>query len=290
MNLNNNVCLLCPNSCKINKQLIKGACGTANDIAIAKFYLHKFEEPIISGINGSGTVFFCGCSLKCVFCQNYELSRNLRGKIISVQELAEIFKQLENMGAHNINLVNPTHYSDKIIDALKIYRPKIPIIYNTHGYENVEILEKMNDYIDVYLPDMKYFSPAISKRYTGKEDYFEKASKAVEFMINSKPIVFGQDRLIKSGVVVRHLVLPQCTSDSKKVLDWFAPFKEKAFINVMSQYTPFGDVEKFPELKRKITKREYDTVIDYLLSLNIKNAYYQEFESASEKYIPQWDF
>ncbi len=290
LSLNKDTCLLCPNQCKVDKNLNKGICGTNGNIYIAKYYLHKFEEPIISGSNGSGTVFFCGCSLKCVFCQNFELSRSLRGKIITTDQLAQIFKQLEDMGAHNINLVNPTHYSDKIIEAIKIYRPNIPIVYNTHGYERIEILQKMNDYVDVYLPDMKYFSPTLSKRYTGKNDYFEKASKAVEFMINSKPIIFGKDGLIKSGVVVRHLVLPQCTSDSKKILDWFEPFKDKAFINVMSQYTPFGDIKKFPELQRKITKREYDAVIDYTLTLNIKNAYYQEFESASEEYIPHWDF
>ena len=285
-----NFCSLCPNGCKVDKTKNKGACGTDNDIRIAKFYLHPFEEPIISGSRGSGTVFFCGCSLKCVFCQNFELSRNMRGKVITTLELADIFKQLEDMGAHNINLVNPTHYSNKIIEALNIYKPSIPVVYNTHGYENVEVLKIMNDYVDVYLPDMKYFSPTISSRYTGKSDYFEKASKAIEFMINSKPLSFSSDNLIKSGVVVRHLVLPQCTNDSKKILDWFMPFKERAYFNLMSQYTPFGDIEKFPELKRKITRREYDTVIDYAISLDINNMYYQEFDSADEKYIPKWEF
>ncbi|MBE7084033.1 MAG: radical SAM protein [Clostridiales bacterium] len=283
-------CLLCPNQCNIDKSTTVGACGTNGKIRIAKYYLHTGEEPVISGKNGSGTVFFCGCSLKCVFCQNYELSRNLRGKDISVNELAEIFKKLESDGAHNINLVTPTHYADKIIDALNIYRPKIPIVYNTHGYENLSMLEVINEYVDVYLPDMKYFSPTLSKRYTGKENYFEKASKAVEFMINSKPYTLDENGMLKSGVIVRHLVLPQCTSDSKKILDWFNNFKDKAYINIMSQYTPFGNIDAFPELKRKTTKREYDTVINYALSLDIKNAYYQDFLSANEKYIPSWDY
>lgn len=283
-------CLLCPNQCNIDKSTTVGACGTNGNIRIAKYYLHKGEEPVISGKNGSGTVFFCGCSLKCVFCQNYELSRNLRGKDISVNELADIFKKLESNGAHNINLVTPTHYADKIIDALNIYRPKIPIVYNTHGYENLSMLEVINEYVDVYLPDMKYFSPTLSKRYTGKENYFEKASKAVEFMINSKPYTLDENGMLKSGVIVRHLVLPQCTSDSKKILDWFNNFKERAYINIMSQYTPFGNIDAFPELKRKTTKREYDTVINYALSLDIKNAYYQDFLSANEKYIPSWDY
>lgn len=283
-------CLLCPNGCAVDKKINKGACGTDDNIRIAKFYLHKFEEPVISGTNGSGTVFFCGCSLKCAFCQNFELSRNMRGKEISVKELAQIFKDLEQMGAHNINLVNPTHYSNKIMEALSIYKPKIPVVYNTHGYELKEVLEKLNDYVDVYLPDMKYFSPALSLRYTKKQDYFERASAAIEFMINSKPLKFGEDGLLKSGVLVRHLVLPQCTSDSKKILEWFNSFKDQAFINVMSQYTPFGEIDNFPELQRKITKREYDSVINYAMSLDIQKMYYQEFDSADEKYIPKWDY
>ena len=288
--MNNTNCSLCPNNCKVDKNTTKGACGTDNSVRIAKYYLHKFEEPVVSGSVGSGTVFFCGCSLQCVFCQNYELSRNMRGKEISVLELANIFKALESMGAHNINLVNPTHYSNKIIQALELYRPNIPIVYNTHGYENIQMLEKMNDYVDVYLPDIKFFSPTLSKRYTGKDNYFSVASKAIEFMVKSKPLTFGDDGLIKSGVIVRHLVLPQSVSDSKKILDWFSNIKDKAYINVMSQYTPFGDIDKFPELKRKLTKREYETVIDYAISLGIENMYYQDAQSASEEYIPNWDF
>lgn len=283
-------CNLCPNGCDIDKNVNKGACGTDNDIRIAKYYLHRFEEPVISGTNGSGTVFFCGCSLKCVFCQNYELSRSLRGKTVTVEELSDIFKQLEKSGAHNVNLVNPTHYSDKIIEALKLYRPKIPIVYNTHGYEKKEIIEKLNDYVDVYLPDIKYFSPAVSKRYTGKENYFKIASEAIEFMVKSKPYVLGDDGFLKSGVLVRHLVLPLGVDDSKKIMEWFCKIKNEAYINVMSQYTPFGDIDKFPELKRRITRREYDGVIDYAMSLGIENMYYQKFESANEKYIPEWDF
>lgn len=286
----NNFCSLCPNGCKINKQLNKGACGTDKNIVIAKYYLHPFEEPVISGKNGSGTIFFCGCSLKCVFCQNYELSRSMRGKIISVNELANIFKELESMGAHNINLVNPTHYSDQIIKALKIYKPNIPIVYNTHGYENIEVLQKMNDYIDVYLPDIKFFSPALSKRYTGKENYFEIASKAIEFMTYSKPFILGDDGMLQSGVIVRHLVLPQGVSDSKNILSWFSTIKNKAYINVMSQYTPFGEIQNFKELQRKVTFREYEKVLDFALSLGIENMYYQKQQSASKEYIPKWDY
>ncbi len=290
MNLNS-FCSLCPNHCKVDKSKVKGYCGTTDDILIAKYYLHPFEEPVISGKNGSGTIFFSGCSLKCVFCQNYELSRAKRGKIITVEELSEIFYKLEKKGAHNVNLVNPTHYSNGIIKALKLYRPKIPIVYNTHGYENLEILKELNEYVDIYLPDIKFFSPQVSKRYTGKEDYFSVSSKAIEFMANSKPYVLDENGMLKSGVIVRHLVLPQNVSDSKNILDWFFKnIKDKAYINIMSQYTPFGEIENFPELKRKLTPREYDTVLDYAISLGIKNAFYQNGKSADTSYIPTWDY
>ncbi len=285
------VCSLCPNDCNADRSVTVGACGANDKIKIAKYYLHKFEEPCISGKNGSGTVFFCGCSLKCIFCQNYSLSRNERGKEISIKELAEIFKNLENAGATNINLVTPTHYADKIIKALEIYKPNIPVVYNTHGYEKIEVLNVLDEFIDIYMPDVKYFSPYVSQRYTGKKNYFNVASRAVEFM-TKKPLVIDENGIMKSGVLVRHLVLPQNVQDSKNILRWFSDsgIKNKAYINVMSQYTPFGNLEKFPELSRKITRREYDTVIDYALSLGIEKMFYQKFASASETYIPDWDY
>ena len=287
MNLNKQ-CLLCPNECRVDRKEKIGGCGVNDKLKIAKYYIHPFEEPLISGEKGSGTIFFCGCPLKCVFCQNYEVSRNLTGKEITTNELADIFKHLEDLGATNINLVNPTHYSDKIIEALNIYRPKIPIVYNTHGYEKVEILEKIDKYIDIYLPDIKYFSPSLSKKYSGKENYFEITSKAIEFMVN-KPLVFKNDLLV-SGTLIRHLVLPLCVSDSKKIIDWFINFKDKAYLNIMSQYTPFGEAIKFPEINRPITKREYETVLNYAIEKEITNLYFQEMKSAKESYIPKWDF
>lgn len=282
-------CNLCPNKCNVDRKTSKGICGADDKIRIAKFYLHNFEEPLISGKNGSGTVFFYGCSLRCVFCQNFELSRNLRGKVVTEEELADIFKKLEDMGAHNINLVTPTQYFDKIIRALKIYRPSIPIVYNTHGFENLDIIRELNDYVDVYLPDLKYYSPNVSFRYTQKKNYFEITSKAIEYMISSKPLVI-EDNLMKQGVLVRHLVLPQNVEDSKKLLDWYAQFKDKAYLSIMSQYTPFGKIEKFPELNRKVTRREYDSVINYAISLGIEKSFYQDKISASETYIPKWDY
>lgn len=286
----NNSCSLCPLSCGADRSKQAGACGAGDNIKIAKYYLHKFEEPCISGTQGSGTEFFCGCSLKCRFCQNYELSRNLRGKEISVQKLADIFQELEQAGAENINLVTPTQFSDKIIEALAIYRPEIPVVYNTHGYERLEVLQEIDPFIDVYLPDLKFYSPVLSKRYTGKENYFEYASKAVLFMAN-KPLAFNEKGMLKSGTIVRHLVLPACTQDSKRIIDFFADnLKDNAYLNVMSQYTPMGDIKDFPELNRKITKREYDSVIDYAISKGIEKMFYQKRLSASEEYIPVWDY
>lgn len=286
----NNSCSLCPLSCGADRSKQAGACDAGDKIKIAKYYLHKFEEPCISGTQGSGTIFFCGCSLKCRFCQNYELSRNLRGKEISVQELADIFQELEQAGAENINLVTPTQFSDKIIKALEIYRPEIPVVYNTHGYERLEVLQEIDPFIDVYLPDLKFYSPVLSKRYTGKENYFEYASKAVLFMAN-KPLAFNEKGMLKSGTIVRHLVLPACTQDSKRIIDFFADnLKDNAYLNIMSQYTPMGDIKDFPELNRKITKREYDSVIDYAISKGIEKMFYQKRLSASEEYIPVWDY
>lgn len=287
--LDTSVCRLCPNDCLIDRSTSIGACLAGNEMRIAKYYLHPYEEPPVSGTKGSGTIFFTGCSLKCRFCQNYDLSRNKRGKEITVNELADIFKKLEDMGAHNINLVTPTHYYDKIIRALDIYRPSIPILSNTHGYEKVEVLERLLPYIDVFLPDMKYCSPAVSERYTGKKNYFEVASRAIEFMINNKPPIY-ENGLIKQGVIVRHLILPMNVTDSKKILDWFEPYKGAAAFSLMSQYTPFGDTDGCPELKRKITKREYKDVLDYATSLGIYDLFVQDFKSADAEFIPDWDF
>ncbi len=258
---------------------------------IAKFYSHKFEEPPISGTNGSGTIFFTGCSLKCVFCQNYELSRSKRGKEISPAELADIFKKLEDSGVHNVNLVTPTHFVKEIAKAFDIYRPKIPVVYNTHSYETPKALEIIDPYVDVYLPDLKFFSPDVSERYTGKRDYFSVASKAVEFMMNSKKTVFDENGMMKSGVTVRHMIMPLCVPDSKKILKWFSENqKNGAYISLMAQYTPFGEKDKYPELKRPVTKAEYERVYEELLRLGIENYFAQELRAASESFIPDWDF
>ena len=288
-NPQNTACNLCPNRCGVDRSARRGACGVTNTVKIAKYYLHPFEEPCISGKNGSGTVFFCGCPLRCVFCQNYEVSNNLTGKEITTDELADIYRELEAMGAENINLVNPTHYVPQIRRAFEIYRPKIPVVYNTHGYELIETLTIANEFVDIYMPDMKYFSPKASMRYTGKSDYFSVASKAIEFMTKSRKTQII-DGIMKSGVIVRHLILPLNTDDSVNVVNWFAALKSDAYFSLMGQYTPFGKIEAFKELQRKITPREYDKVYSALLDSGIKNYFLQELSSASEEFIPSWDF
>ena len=287
----NNLCNICPNKCGVDRTQNKvGFCGVNNQIKIAKYYLHPYEEPIVSGINGSGTIFFTGCALKCVFCQNYELSRATRGKVISTSELVDIFKELEDLGAHNINLVTASHYTYQIIKALDKYKPKIPIVYNTHSYELLSTLKDLDPYIDVYLPDLKFFSPIVSKRYTGKENYFEIASTAINFMMESKKTVI-ENNLIKSGVIVRHLVLPLSSSDSVEIVKWFRKNqKNNAFFSLMGQFTPMGDIKDFKELNRKITKSEYDRVLNALYELDEKQCFIQQLSSASEKFVPKWDF
>lgn len=287
----NNKCDLCPVNCRANRQIAAGYCGEKHAIKIAKYYLHKYEEPVICGGNGSGTIFFCGCSLKCVFCQNYALSRSQTGKEITPFELADIFKKLENDGACNINLVTPTHFTPEIVKAFEIYKPKIPVVYNTHSYEKIETLKLIDPYIDVYLPDLKFFAPERAERYTGKSDYFEIASRAITFMMNSKKAAFDKNGQMTSGVIVRHLILPLGVSDSEKIVEWFAEHKKNgAYLSLMAQYTPFGNVENFPELKRKIMAREYERVYEKMLDCGITDYFVQEEESASESFIPEWDF
>lgn len=281
-------CNLCPVRCNADRENGEGRCGGGNKIKIAGYGLHYYEEPCISYKNGSGAVFFCGCALKCVFCQNYELSRTLRGKDIDEKQLAGIFRELEDMGAENINLVTAGHYVPLLIKAFRIYRPKIPVVYNTHSYETTETLQAIDAYVDVYLPDLKYCSPKISQRYTGRSDYFEYASRAVEFMMK-KPLDMRGGK-IYSGCIVRHLVLPLCVNDSIEIIKWFFSKPSTAYFSLMGQYTPCGETDGFPELKRRITKREYRKAADFLYEQNAERVFLQDLSAADEKYIPRWDF
>lgn len=284
-------CKLCPVECGANRLQGVGACGVS-ELRIAKYYLHPFEEPCISFRKGSGTIFFAGCNLRCAFCQNYEVSRAKRGKAITPDELADIFKELEDRGAENVSLVTPSHLVAYLVRAFEIYKPKIPVVYNTGSYEKVDTLRLIDPYVDIYLPDMKFYSPALSKRYLGKEDYFDYASEAISFMANAKPLRMTDEGKMLSGCIVRHLVMPLCTSDSKALIKWFnAYLPPSTRLSLMSQYTPFGNIEGYQELSRPITAREYDAVVEKALELGLEDRLYlQERKSSGESYIPSWDF
>lgn len=282
-------CRLCPLECGADRLTGAGACGVSS-LAIAKYYLHPFEEPCISFKNGSGTIFFTGCNLRCPYCQNFEVSRARRGKAITPRELADIFRDLEDKGAENVSLVTPSHLIPYLVQAFEIYRPKIPVVYNSSGYEKTETLRYIDEYIDIYLPDVKFYSPALSKRYLGREDYFDRASEAVKFMAR-KPLKMTANGKMLSGLIVRHLVMPLCAADSKTIVKWVArELPSSSYLSLMSQYTPFGEAEKFPELNRRVTAREYDSVVQTAFGLGLENLFLQERNSAKTAYIPVWDY
>lgn len=280
-------CTSCPVACGAERPAAAGACG-ARGLKIAKYYLHPYEEPPISFKNGSGCVFFCGCSLKCVFCQNYELSRNLRGREISVERLAEIFYELEKMGAENINLVNPTHYSRDIYRALQIYKPQIPIVYNTHGYESIEELRFADSFTDIWLTDLKFTDGALAKRYTSRADYADYALPAVKFMAG-KPLDMRGGKMY-SGCIIRHLIMPLAVYDAVNVINFVSTLPDTVYLSLMSQYTPYGEADKFPELQRKITPREYKRAVAAVEQAGLKRVFLQDYDSAGEQYIPDWDW
>lgn len=256
-------------------------------ITVAKYCLHAFEEPALSPAHKSGTVFFSGCQLRCVFCQNYEVSRAELGKEMTPKELVNIFRELEDKGAENIDLVTPDHLSPLIAEALSIYKPQVPVVYNTGGYCTMDALKEIDPYIDIYLPDLKFVSSELSERYTGRKDYFEYASEAIGFMAK-KPVLFENGQM-KSGILVRHLILPCCTSDSMKILDFLkSVLPDNAPVSLMRQYTPMGTTENYPELNRTLTDREYRRVREYALSLGFSAIYTQEKSSADRAFIPDW--
>lgn len=282
-------CNLCPAGCGVDRSLGKlGRCG-ASGLKIAKYYLHPFEEPPISFSKGSGCIFFCGCSLRCVFCQNYELSHNKRGKDITVAELADIFRELEERGADNINLVTPTHYVDKIAEAFAIYRPKIPVVYNTHSYEKLETLKIADSFTDIYLPDLKFIDPLLSKRYTGREDYAKFALPAIEFMAK-KPLKLDENGKMLSGCIVRHLIMPLAVYDSMKIIEFVSKLGEGVYFSLMSQFTPMGEADNFPELRRPITKREYAAALEAVRAYGLKNVFLQDRTSSDRAFVPDWDY
>ncbi len=288
-------CSLCPRNCHADRRLGKGFCKAGETPKIARAALHHWEEPCISGYNGSGTVFFSGCNLNCVYCQNYEISSKCFGKEISVNRLAEIFLELQAQNAHNINLVSPTPYIPQICAAIDLIRDKmhIPFVYNTGGYEKPESLRLLKGYVDIYLTDIKYFSGELAKKYSDAENYFNVAISAAEEMINQTGAPkFSDDGIMKSGVIIRHLVLPGCRKDSEKILNALAQrFSPDDFIlSIMSQFTPNSRLaEKFPELCRKVTTFEYNSVTDAAIQLGFTQGYMQQRSSAEQKYTPPFD-
>lgn len=288
-------CSICPHNCGINRLNGNiGRCKATNKIKLAMASIHNFEEPCISGEHGSGTVFFSNCNLNCVFCQNFKISQEGLGKEITIEELADIFIDEQNKHAENINLVTPTMYVYHIIEAIKIARKKglkIPVVYNSNGYENVETIKKLDGYIDIYLPDLKYYDDDLAFKYSGIKNYLKNATSAIKEMYNQVGIpVLDENGMMKRGLIIRHLVLPNNIQNSKDVLKWINENMDKnVFVSVMAQYFPTNRAKEFPEINRKLTKAEYEEIENYLYSLDLDNGYIQELGEHEEEYVPDFE-
>lgn len=273
--------------CGVDRNKTVGTCGVGAFPRIARVGLHMYEEPLISGTSGSGTIFFSGCNLRCVFCQNYEVSAKAKGYQVSVDELVEKIKFLEESGANNINFVTPTHYAHIVKEVLTKYKPKIPIVYNTSGYERVEVLKELDGLVDIYLPDIKYFDKALSKQLSAKENYFERAWDAVNEMYRQVGEPLIENGLMKRGIIIRHLVLPSHTDDSIEILKLVREsFGDNLWLSLMSQYTPKGRASEYPPLDKPLKKIEYTRVVQYAKRLGFKNCFIQSFDSVGEEFIP----
>lgn len=288
-------CDICPRDCNVNrKQGKKGWCQCDDSIQIALASIHKFEEPCISGNKGSGTIFFSHCNLNCIYCQNYEISQQGRGREITIEELANLFLKQQSKGVHNINLVTPTMYAYQIKEALKIAKANglsIPVIYNTNGYEKVETLKELEGYIDVYLPDLKYAGDELSKKYSKVDHYFEVATKAIQEMHRQVGTpIFDENGIIQKGLIIRHLILPNHLQNTKHILKWVKENMEKGtYISVMAQYFPTFLANQDSLLNRKLTRKEYKEIENYLYTLNLENGYIQELGDHEEEYVPNFD-
>ena len=284
-------CSLCPRMCMADREITTGYCGVKNTLRVARAALHFWEEPCISGKEGSGAVFFTGCNLRCVFCQNYQIVRAAQGKEITIERLAEIFLELQEQKANNINLVTATHYVPQVVEALKLAKEQglhIPVVYNCGGYESVETLKMLEDLVDIYLPDFKYVDTERAKRYSHAENYPEVAKAALAEMVRQQPEAeFDERGIMKKGVIVRHLMLPGGIKDSKAVVKYlYETYGDQIYISLMNQYTPLPHVEEYPEINRKVKKFEYDRLVDYAISLGVENGFIQEGETAEESFIP----
>lgn len=283
------ICSICPRHCNVDRSVNLGFCQSPDNFRVARAALHFWEEPCISGKEGSGTVFFSGCNLKCVFCQNNEISAENKGVEISDDKLISIFENLISQGANNINLVNPTHYAKRLAKVLGRWKSPVPIVYNSSGYEEVETLKALDGLIDIYLPDLKYIRAEKAMRYSKAADYFEKASAALLEMRRQVEDKFDGD-IMKSGMIIRHLILPQNTNSSIAVLDFIKSNFPNTFVSLMAQYTPCGDLSEFPEINRKITRREYEKVVNYAFDNSFDKLFIQELSSADKSFIPKFDF
>lgn len=287
-------CTICPHNCKVNRLEGKlGRCKCSKNVKIALSSLHFAEEPCISGKNGSGTIFFSNCNLKCIYCQNYKISHLGKGREITIEELAEEFLNQQKKGAHNINLVTPTMYVPQIIEAIKIAKMNglnLPIIYNTNGYEKIETIKMLEGCIDVYLPDLKYYSDNLAKKYSGIENYFKYASSAIKEMINQVGLPkFNEDGMIIKGVIIRHLVLPNHLQNTKNILKWIKEnLPQDTWISVMAQYFPEYKAKEDNLLNRKLKYKEYKEIEEYMYLLNFENGYMQDLEENEEQYVPKF--
>lgn len=291
-------CTLCPRNCKVDRSMgQKGVCGMTNELKVARAALHFWEEPCISGKEGSGAVFFCGCALHCVFCQNQEIANGTVGKNISTGRLSEIFLELQEKGANNINLVTPGQFVPQITVALERAKSRgliIPIVYNTSSYESVETIKMLDGLIDIYLPDFKYMEKELAVKYSHAPDYPETAKKAIAEMVRQTgaAVFYDDDEegLMKRGTIVRHLTLPGCMEDSKNVIRYlYETYGDRIYISIMNQYTPLAHVKEYPELNRKITAEEYDELVDFAINLGVENGFIQEGETAEESFIPDFN-
>lgn len=286
------ICNACPRKCNVERNIgefSRGFCKMPYNAVLARASLHLWEEPVISGERGSGAIFFSGCNLRCVFCQNYEISHENFGKQVSKSEFIDIVKNLENQGAHTINLVNPTHFVPFIKEVFSEYKPSVPVVYNTGGYDDIESIRSLQGLIDVYLPDLKYFDSDVSKKYSNAENYFEKASKAVLEMQRQVGKSVIKDGIMQKGMIIRHLVLPKNTDQSIKILRWIKDnLSIDTYISLMSQYVPYVKTE-YKELNRRIVTAEYQKVIDEFERLGFENGFMQERSSAQTDFIPKFD-
>jgi putative pyruvate formate lyase activating enzyme len=290
-----NDCALCPRECHVDRTNgQKGYCKMTTELVVARAALHMWEEPCISGDKGSGTVFFSGCAMGCVYCQNHNIAKGLAGKSVTIERLADIFIELQEKEANNINLVTPSHYIPQIIDAIRMARQKglqIPIVYNCSGYEKVETLKLLEGFIDIYLPDLKYMALEPAKRYSHCSNYFEYASEAIKEMVRQVGTPdFDDNDMMKKGVIVRHLTLPGYLEDSKNIVKYlYENFGDTIYISIMNQYTPLSEMERYPEINRKIAEEEYEELIDYAIELGVENGFIQEGETATESFIPEFN-